>query len=142
MSAKAKLFALCCLDPRFRVATQKFIERKFKLKPDQYDISGIAGGAGELVRAKPEVRDWILRENIGVGVMRHGVEKILVFNHIDCGFYGGSTAFGDLNHELSTHRMDVMQATEAVKDRYPEIEVQGYLIKKEADGSFTFERAV
>ena len=48
MSAHAKVFALACIDPRFRHATATFIEKKFGLKPTEYDLKTDAGGIKEI----------------------------------------------------------------------------------------------
>lgn len=78
-----------------------------------YDKVSIAGGAGALL--KDESRDLVLKQ-IELSVKLHGVCKVLLINHQDCGAYGGSAAFANAEQELAQHTADLKKAAEIVKN--------------------------
>ena len=129
MSAKAKAFVLTCIDPRFRHATSTFVERKFRLKPTEYDLKTDAGGAREVTQ-KGHLGKWIT-DNAGIAYHRHGARTFVLVNHADCAYYGGSVSFASFNEERLTHEVDLKDAAGILKEQFPDVKVYAYLVSKE-----------
>jgi carbonic anhydrase len=124
--AKAKLFVLCCIDPRFRTALQGFLERKFRISPEHYDLKTDAGGVREVARGT-SAGEWILK-NLEIGVHKHGVTEVVLCNHMDCSYYGGSTAFDTTRHQVDVHKMDLLTASDVIRKRFPQLRIHAYVI--------------
>ncbi len=142
MSAKVKLFVLACIDPRFRHATQIFIERKFRVKPTEYDLKTDAGGAKEIVTGG-HIGEWLVA-NIGIGHKHHGARIFVLVNHIDCAYYGGSKSFVSIAEEHNTQYRDLRNAVEKLKAQFLDVEVYAYLVSKEEKPreKFIFQQVV
>lgn len=139
-SARAKIFAFACIDPRFRRALEKFIEEKFQLKPTEYDIKTDAGGINEL--CKPGIlSDWMLK-NAELAYHHHGTRSFIVCNHMGCSYY--KLQHGPLSDdkERELHHRDVVHAAKILMARFPDIEVWSYVVHREETPSekFFFER--
>ncbi|MGE5297560.1 MAG: carbonic anhydrase [Acidobacteriaceae bacterium] len=139
--ACAKVFVLSCIDPRFRHATQEFVEQTFRVAPEEYDHKTDAGGCRELKKENfPGAAAWI-EKNIEIGCMHHGTETIVLVNHLDCAYYGGSAAFPDAETELATHREDLESARKILGMKFPDAAVMAFIVGKN-NGQFQFERVV
>lgn len=123
MSHKADAVVLSCMDFRFREAVQNFVKNELKLELFDYKSDG--GAVKKIVEEGP-VRDWILG-NFEIAFSLHGVEKIVLINHIDCGAYGGSKAFGQSEEELRFHEEQLRQASSLISSRYPDKKIECYI---------------
>ncbi|MGE5392532.1 MAG: carbonic anhydrase [Candidatus Saccharibacteria bacterium] len=123
MSHKADAVALSCMDFRFREAVQNFIQNELNIHA--FDLKTDGGGVKKLVEEGP-VRDWIL-SNFEIAFSLHGVDKVILINHQDCGAYGGSKAFGQSEEEFRFHEEQLKQASSLVSARYPDKKVEAYL---------------
>ncbi|MDE1970303.1 MAG: hypothetical protein KGI50_01870 [Patescibacteria group bacterium] len=123
----ASAFALRCFDNRFWIVFKHLIKGDETL--DHIDLESTAGGAKVL--ASPEVesdREALLRE-IEKSVRLHHTPKVMLFNHIDCGAYGGSTRFnGNRDEELTFHVEELKRARAIVQERFPNLVVETYFI--------------
>ena len=94
---------------------------------------------------KKKVRDWA-RRNLGekqydrvcwaggvlklseimgqldISVRLHGIKKVVLMNHEDCGAYGESGT-------EEKHRQDLLAAAAAIKSKYPSLAVETYFIR-------------
>ena len=124
-----KVFALGCIDPRFRDAFQQFIQKKFKVSPTQYDLKTDAGGSREIA-LKTTSGEWML-QNAEIAYSKHGARIFVLCNHIDCAHYGGANKFSGPEDEGQTHSADLKTAALVLKEKLPDIEVFAYLVHKE-----------
>jgi carbonic anhydrase len=59
----------------------------------------------------------------------HGFNEVNVFDHIDCGAFGGLEAFdGDEDEEAKKHFKVLKLAKEAIKHTIPDLSVNGHLL--------------
>lgn len=123
MSHKAEVFVLSCIDFRFRKAIQNFLEND--LKHSNIDMK-TDGGAVMQLNSDTPVRDW-LTKNMEIAFSLHGVEKIILINHTDCGAYGGLKRFNNNKEELEFHSTELKQATDYLTIKYPDKIIEAYL---------------
>lgn len=99
-----------CID--FRI--QPFIEdwARRNLGPKNYDRAALAGG----------VKDFsAVMKQIDLSVKLHGVKKVILTNHQDCGAYGTKGT-------EEKHRQDLLAAASVVTSKYPQLAVETYFI--------------
>jgi carbonic anhydrase len=138
MSHKAQAVALTCIDFRFRKALHDFFEKELGIHMVDHKADG--GGVKKIVEEGP-VREWIF-DNFNIAFNLHGVDKIVLINHQDCGAYGGSKAFKDITEELAHHEEQLKKAEDIVRTKYPDKEVDGYIALLDDTGKVSFKKVV
>lgn len=110
---------LACIDFRFWKETMQFAQQFLGI--ESYDFPKLPGAA----KAINESKDGdISMMCVGVPCDLHGVEKIVIVNHSDCGAYGGSKKFeGDSQAEQQFHETELKKARGIVREKYPEKEI-------------------
>jgi len=100
-----------CID--FRI--QSFVEdwARKNLGEKQYDRVGWAGGVLKIEE---------IMGQIDISVRLHGIKKVVLMNHEDCGAYG-ETGTQD------KHRQDLLAAAEKIKTKYPNLSTETYFVK-------------
>lgn len=67
--------------------------------------------------------------SIEIGHKKHGVKNIWMFDHIDCGGFGGQETYGNDEHkEAEAHFESQDRAQEAIHEIMPELVVVSYVI--------------
>lgn len=81
------------------------------------DLVMVPGGVKPLLDEDPAAgRDLVLR-SIEISARLHGVGRLLLVNHNDCGAYGGRQAFASDQAELARHQADLRAARQIVEQR-------------------------
>lgn len=105
---KAKYFAISCIDYRFLDDILK------ELGPETYD-QFILAGASLGINVNSNWRD-ICYEHIDFGISLHGIDTIIVFDHIYCGYYKYIYGKDDpLNHE-----QNMLLVKKFLEKKYPD----------------------
>lgn len=102
------------------------------------DIVSLAGAVKDLV--SPEVEEYrkCLLKQIRISRELHGMKRVVLMNHTDCGAYGGRKAFeGDIAKEEKKHIEDMKNAAIIIKNEFPDLEVMLVLIKMGGNNNFT-----
>lgn len=122
---------ITCIDFRFAVANQNFINETLQLK-DNYDHISIPGSIYSLIN--PETRDLVFNK-FALSVKLHLVNDVVIIAHKDCGAYGGSSAFGSESAEKEILCTDLGKARALLLEKYPALAVDLYLesLIKEGD---------
>jgi carbonic anhydrase len=122
---------ITCIDYRFAIANQEFINETLSLK-DNYDHISIPGSIYNLVN--PETRA-LLFSKFALSVGLHLVKHVVIISHKDCGAYGGSVSFGSEIAEYENLCADLRKARALLIERYPTLEVDIFLesLKNEGD---------
>lgn len=107
-----------CIDFRLESAIQAFINSK-KLT-DDCDIISIAGAVKNLVDDK----DGFLATQLDISKRLHNTIKIILMNHLDCGAYGGHSAFENIKKEREFHIEQMNKAQAIIKEKFPDICVE------------------
>lgn len=126
---KADAFIVRCFDNRFWKTFKRFMKH---LEFQDIDPESVAGGAK--IFSDPERegdRDFMLRE-LEKSIRLHGVNRVMLFTHHDCGAYGGLTRFdGDEDKEFIFHVDEHKKAQEEIRKRFPELPIESYFIDRE-----------
>ena len=129
-----KALVLTCMDFRLQDQLKKWLDEQALCR--DYDLLAVAGASMEL--AKPsdgKIKDFLL-SNIGISSELHQAQKVILIHHSDCGAYGGRAAFANEEQEKAVHAQDMAKSAEAIKNKYPNLEVLKVyaLIKEEGIG--------
>lgn len=124
---------ITCIDYRFAVANQEFINETLGLK-DNYDHISIPGSIYNLVN--PETRA-LLFSKFALSVRLHLINRVVIINHRDCGGYGGSASFGSEIAEYETQTADLRKARTLLIEKYPTLQVDLFLESLVLEGGET-----
>lgn len=123
---------ITCMDYRFRSAIRDFLlSQGYK---DNYDMVALAGVTKDLVEGDEAGSNIILKE-IDISHRLHGVEKLVIIHHMDCGGYGGHAAFDNLEDEKAKQIQDMRQAEEIIKAKHPDLEIDKVLARIDESGN-------
>lgn len=138
MTHTCNALILHCIDFRFGKAIKNYMEENRLL--GDCDIISIAGAAKNIASpANDDVdRDFVLNQ-IALSKKLHGVEKVILMNHTDCGAYGGRAAFNSDENEHAAHADDLKRSKEIVQSFYPDIKIQLVLARINPQGGVDFE---
>ena len=101
-----------CTDFRFREADQKFVEEHLGVK--RFDLYVWPGSAKQII-SDTVFRKTFIEKIVSVSIERHGIEKLLLLWHWDCGAYGGSPAFDSPEEEEERYCRDMSSAREILQ---------------------------
>jgi len=88
------------------------------LMGDSDEVS-VAGGIKDLLG---EAKDFLLKQ-IEIAKRLHGIKRVILVAHEDCGAYGGKKAFTNEEAEFSKHKEDLVKAKEIILTKFPDLEV-------------------
>ena len=71
--------------------------------------------------------------NIKVGCGLHGVKRVILTQHDDCGAYGGHDAFPSLEIEREKLVADMMEVSKGVLEIFPDVTVMALYIQQSGD---------
>lgn len=116
-----------CVDDRFYKTWKNFLRSRGILR---IDPKSPAGGAKVFVE-EGTIREHYLNE-IAISIRLHGVARVLLFTHHDCGAYGGFGKFdNDFYKEFEFHAEELEKAKKVVQERFPDLIVEAYFIDNE-----------
>jgi len=112
---------LSCMDWRLHPRLEELVRARVG---GLIDVVTIPGAVQSLLDAgQPAVRDYVLH-SIDISVRLHGIQRVALVNHTDCGAYGGRQAFASDPAELARHQADLRAARQLVGSRFPGIAVE------------------
>jgi len=71
---------------------------------------------------------------------KHGIRNFILVQHADCGAYGGKSAFNSEDAEWNQHKADLNDAERLIKDRFPDVTVEKWIIRMRGDEVLDFVR--
>lgn len=116
MNHKAEAIIVTCIDFRLQEAINNWIAQNFA--PKTFDRVAWAGGVKNL--------EAILTQ-IEIAKRLHGIKKVILINHEDCGAYGEEGTAGK-------HAQDLQAAKAKILSQFPDLTVNTYYLK--LDGTF------
>ena len=125
-----KALILSCIDYRILEAERYFLS--LQNLGGQYDFTALAG-ASLAVSGLPHQYDadafW---DQLDISYRLHNITKVIILDHEDCSVYEykidpNLTKNPEL--ELSTHTEYLSRAYWAIRDRYPELNIELYFVK-------------
>jgi len=87
------------------------------------DIISVAGAAKDIV----ENPQGYVASLVKLSVQLHQTKKIILMHHLDCGAYGGSSAFRSQAEEIDKHRSEMQKAHNIIAEQCPGIQIEMYL---------------
>jgi hypothetical protein len=109
-----------CMDFRFRDWVPEKVADLTDLSG--YDLVSYAGGALLLGSDDPTEREALLSQ-VRLSNRLHGISKVVLADHEDCGAYGGSKAFSSRSEEFECHRVKMTKAAAAIRCELPHLRV-------------------
>lgn len=120
---------LTCIDFRFH---EGFLEKvKTELDVESFDLVALAGGAKNIVSPADRKFSDVVFGNIEIAAKLHGIKKVILANHMDCGAYGGSKSFASSEEEINFHKSELSRARHMIQKAFPALDVEAYLVYKE-----------
>ena len=117
---KCENMVVRCMDYRFHAALPELLAEHFGVESFEHDSPGGCGGSKALIDERP--RKMIL-EALELAVSLHGVRRLVIVDHVDCGAYGGSERFDGAEEERVFHEERLREAREIAADAQPDAEV-------------------
>ena len=90
-----------CFDDRFYKLLKAFGKQEGFAHIDLVKIAGGAKALASVESASPD-HDFVLNQ-IKTSARLHGTKRVILMLHRDCGAYGGSKSFADLDAEKNNH---------------------------------------
>lgn len=129
---------LSCIDFRFHEALLKYVRGSLGI--EKFDLVALAGGAKNLATpAKPGYEEAVI-DNIGIARRLHGITKVVLTNHMDCGAYGGSAQFPGSREEHAFHENELRKATARIATEFPDLSIECVFVFFKEDGSIDCKR--
>ena len=94
------------------------------------DVVSTAGAVKNILAPESDVM-----RNIAIAEKLHGITKVILINHTDCGAYGGAKAFASKKEEVEKHLADLTAAESHIKKDFPKLSVRKFIadIQKDCD---------
>ena len=128
MKKKYQAMVLSCIDPRFQPIVYNYLKRK-KLngKYSSFTIAGSAIGV-----TSPDFKKWhkTFWDNLEISIRLHGIKKLIVINHSDCGaakIINRKKIFNELI-ETKIHENSLSKIKKKLKNKYSNLKIETILI--------------
>ena len=138
MAYQCKAMVINCMDFRFHTAIRDFLV-SLGLK-DQYDLVSFAGSIKDIVNDHDGSRGLLL-EQIGLSLKLHAISDLYLIQHMDCGAYGGHSAFPNKEEEWN-HQIGELESAKKYIEHYtktPDLSIHKVMGRIDQDGRIDFE---
>lgn len=133
------VLVLSCIDFRFHQLLLEYVRRD--LGVSRFDLVALAGGAKNLATPTKEWYEEAVLDNIGIAVRLHGIKRVVLTNHMDCGAYGGSEKFAASTEEIVFHEAELRKAEAKIREKFPDLEAISVLVVvHETDRTVSFKK--
>jgi carbonic anhydrase len=136
MAHTCNALVIHCMDFRFGSAIKGHLEDQALL--DDCDIVSLAGAAKNIAAPSSDADLATAMKQVELSKKLHDIKTVVLMNHTDCGAYGGRKAFADRDVERAQHTADMEKAGEAIRAKYPDLQIRIVLADIEEDGSINF----
>ncbi len=109
-----------CMDFRFHGQLPALLAAHYGVERFDHDSPGGCGGAMSLIDGFSR---YVILHALGLAISLHGVRRLIIVDHVDCGACGGSERFSDLEAERLFHVQRLREAREIALQRHPDLEV-------------------
>ena len=119
-TCKCESIVVRCMDYRFHAQLPELLAEHFGTERFEYDSPGGTGGSKSLIDARS--REFVL-EALELALSLHGVRRLIIVDHVDCGTYGGSGEFDSPEAERRFHAERLREAAEIASKAQPGLEI-------------------
>jgi len=133
-SEMTKALVLSCIDFRFVNFEQNFLREKHL--DHLYDWLTLAGASLAISGFPSHAETETFWEQLDLSYRLHHIEKVIILDHQDCGAYASkidSQLSQNSQREVEVHRQYLHQAYSSIKELYPNLEVELYFVKLNAE---------
>jgi len=110
-----------CMDFRFHEYLEANLEKLLGKRSQFFDSPGAGGGGSRSII--DETSRKVVFNAVDIGQEKHGIKRIVIADHIDCGAYGGSGKFSGEVEEEKFHKEQLRLAKEIMAKKYPSLEI-------------------
>jgi len=110
MSSHCEAIVVTCIDHRIQESIHGWLAGR--VGDNNYDRASLAGGVSDL---------QAVLEQVEVSDRLHGIERVLLINHEDCGAYGEAGT-------PDRHAADLRAAARRIRAAFPHLKVEGYYL--------------
>lgn len=115
---KTDALVITCIDARLHRAEHPYLADYLRGKRVQiqiWDLATAPGGCRDLAVPETEGLRVSLLRSVKIAHDAHGVSRVILVNHSDCGAYGGAAAFPNAVAEYKQHAADLRAARDVVR---------------------------
>ena len=129
MKKKYEAMVLSCIDPRCQSKVYNILKKK-KLT-NKYSAFNIAGAA--IGVTANQFKNWhkVFWGNLDISIKLHGIKKLIVFNHTDCGaakIANGKKKFS-IKNENKIHQISFNKIKSKLLKKHPNFRIEFKIIK-------------
>lgn len=116
-----------CMDHRFHRIVRDHLDREFGVDVDRSDRLIDAG-------ASSAVTEDGLLDRCPLAQRLHGIKNVFIYDHLDCGAFGGLKAFNnDEQREMEAHIDSQKRAAEAISKILPSLVIRTFVINLDGE---------
>lgn len=113
---------ITCMDYRYQRVIKNILMDQHQVDIDEVDRLAIGGSSSA-------VADGTLMPSLKIARQKHSAQNVYIFDHIDCGGFGGLAAFdGSVQKEALAHFESLEKAKVAISAVMPELVVVTYVV--------------
>ncbi|OQB05842.1 MAG: hypothetical protein BWY19_00726 [bacterium ADurb.Bin212] len=114
-------FLIRCMDFRFHKALEENMEQILGESSCAFDSPGVGGGGSKSIIDEESRR--VVFSALNIAMEKHGVNRVVIADHIDCGAYGGSGKFANEDEEEKFHVEKLKEAKRVLEVDYKNLEI-------------------
>ncbi len=137
MSHTCKNLLLRCMDFRLEETFEKWLQEQGFV--GDTDIISVAGSCKALSEFPNTSKSVDTMDDIKLGVEKHGVSRLILTMHEDCGAYGGAAAFPDKEAEKEKLLADMKKSQTILQQQYPHVEVLTFFLAQDGAEGWVIE---
>jgi hypothetical protein len=125
-----KALVLSCIDYRILEAERYFLS--LQNLGGQYDFTALAGASLALSGLPHQYDAEAFWDQLDLAYRLHHITKVIILDHEDCAVYQykvDPNLAGNPELELTTHTEYLSRAHWAIRDRYPDLNIELYFVK-------------
>ena len=129
-----KALVLSCIDYRILEAERYFLS--LQNLGGQYDFTALAGASLALSGMPHQYDAEAFWDQLDISYRLHQIKKVLILDHQDCAVYKykiDPTLADNPELELNTHTEYLSRAYWAIRDRYPDLNIELYFVNLNTD---------
>lgn len=113
---------ITCMDFRFQKSVKRILAENNQIDIDEVDRLSIGGPS-------KAIAEGVFTTSLQIALEKHGAKNVYIFDHLDCGGFGGLEAFdGSPEKEVQAHFEAFDRAHEVLGKVLPEMVVVSYLV--------------
>lgn len=117
------VLAISCIDGRFVKRIADFVADK---NANIFDFRSEVGCSKAILDSESD-RERLFNV-IETAVRLHSIKEVWLFDHIDCGAYGGSKEHADCDKEKEFHAEQLKSAAKVISDRFLSLQIKIFYV--------------